>query len=280
MSPACGGSEAARLPDPRQPRGRTQEVRQGQGPPKLPVLEALDALRTRVRSIKALRVRPEAPFSFWVYWRRPWLSRSSSMARRAPRACRSVRGWAAGASSSWSRSIRPGARTPGARAELLNSADMPSFACPTRRRARRCADRAIRRQGDRSLDSASGRARLGVRLSRDGAWPARGDRGLQAREQSRLLFHRRHRAAAAPGGGGPGARRLAGHRQRRLRLFRRRPGDDRRVRGRDRGQLHQGRLPHLCDRAGPQARAGDAGPRRPDAPAAVHARRSAATPRA
>ena len=35
------GAEAGRLPDPRQPRRRAQEVRQGQGPPLLPVLEAL-----------------------------------------------------------------------------------------------------------------------------------------------------------------------------------------------------------------------------------------------
>src|SRR3546814_6912064 len=35
-----------RLPDPRQPRGRAQEVRQGEGPPQLPVLEALTAFST------------------------------------------------------------------------------------------------------------------------------------------------------------------------------------------------------------------------------------------
>ena len=32
------------LPHPRRPRGRAQEVRQGQGPTELPVLQALDAL--------------------------------------------------------------------------------------------------------------------------------------------------------------------------------------------------------------------------------------------
>src|SRR3546814_13771803 len=35
--------EVSRLPDPRQPHGRAQEVRQGKGPPQLPVLEALTA---------------------------------------------------------------------------------------------------------------------------------------------------------------------------------------------------------------------------------------------
>ena len=39
--------EEGRLPDPRQPRGGTQEVRQGQGPPVLPVLQALIALPVR-----------------------------------------------------------------------------------------------------------------------------------------------------------------------------------------------------------------------------------------
>ena len=35
------GAQEGRLPDPRQPRRRAQEVRQGQGPPFVPVLEAL-----------------------------------------------------------------------------------------------------------------------------------------------------------------------------------------------------------------------------------------------
>ncbi len=38
-----GDPEAGRLPDPRQPRGGAQEVRQGQGPPQLPVQQALTA---------------------------------------------------------------------------------------------------------------------------------------------------------------------------------------------------------------------------------------------
>ena len=37
----CARAQEGRLPDPRQPRGRAQEVRQGQGAPQLPVLEAL-----------------------------------------------------------------------------------------------------------------------------------------------------------------------------------------------------------------------------------------------
>jgi ribosomal protein S9 len=36
-----GRAQEGRLPDPRQPHGRAQEVRQGQGPPLLPVLQAL-----------------------------------------------------------------------------------------------------------------------------------------------------------------------------------------------------------------------------------------------
>ena len=39
---AAAGAEAWRLPDPRQPRRRAQEIRQGQGPPQLPVLQALN----------------------------------------------------------------------------------------------------------------------------------------------------------------------------------------------------------------------------------------------
>ena len=37
------GAEGGRLPDPRQPRGRAQEVRPPQGPPQLPVLETLNS---------------------------------------------------------------------------------------------------------------------------------------------------------------------------------------------------------------------------------------------
>ena len=39
--------EKGRFPDPRQPRRRAQEIRQGQSPPQLPVLETLGALRYR-----------------------------------------------------------------------------------------------------------------------------------------------------------------------------------------------------------------------------------------
>src|SRR5207244_488016 len=38
---AAHRAQEGRLPDPRLPRGRAQEVRQGQGPPFVPVLEAL-----------------------------------------------------------------------------------------------------------------------------------------------------------------------------------------------------------------------------------------------
>ena len=43
---AARAGQGRRLPDPRQPRGRAQEVRQGQGPPQLPVLEALSTAST------------------------------------------------------------------------------------------------------------------------------------------------------------------------------------------------------------------------------------------
>jgi small subunit ribosomal protein S9 len=42
---AARRGQGRRLPDPRQPHRRAQEVRQGQGPPQLPVLEALRARR-------------------------------------------------------------------------------------------------------------------------------------------------------------------------------------------------------------------------------------------
>jgi hypothetical protein len=44
-----GALKPGRLPDPRQPRGRAQEVRQGQGPPQLPVLEALLDILARLQ---------------------------------------------------------------------------------------------------------------------------------------------------------------------------------------------------------------------------------------
>ena len=46
------GVESRRLPDPRFACGRTEEIRQGQGPPQLPVLEALIlgfAMQTKTR---------------------------------------------------------------------------------------------------------------------------------------------------------------------------------------------------------------------------------------
>ncbi len=50
LSPLRAGAahrgQARRLPDPRQPRGRAQEVRPGQGPPQLPVLEALSPINS------------------------------------------------------------------------------------------------------------------------------------------------------------------------------------------------------------------------------------------
>src|SRR5207302_3141827 len=50
-------AQARRLPHPRQPRGRAQEVRQGQGPPLVPVLEALS-----VSNIVCERARLACPF--------------------------------------------------------------------------------------------------------------------------------------------------------------------------------------------------------------------------
>ena len=51
--------QGRRLPDPRQPHGRAQEVRQGQGPPQLPVLEALKRFHPDRRGGPAT-----GPFSF------------------------------------------------------------------------------------------------------------------------------------------------------------------------------------------------------------------------
>src|SRR5690606_39830507 len=43
------GAQGGGLPDPRQPRGRAEEVRQGEGPPVLPVLQALISRPVRGR---------------------------------------------------------------------------------------------------------------------------------------------------------------------------------------------------------------------------------------
>jgi hypothetical protein len=48
---AARRAQEGRLPDPRQPRRRAQEVRQGQGPPQLPVLEALTSASVLTRCI-------------------------------------------------------------------------------------------------------------------------------------------------------------------------------------------------------------------------------------
>ena len=47
------GAQARRLPHPRPARGRAQEVRQGQGAPQLPVLEAVIVIPGRGRSPQA-----------------------------------------------------------------------------------------------------------------------------------------------------------------------------------------------------------------------------------
>ena len=56
-------AEAARPPDPRQPRRGAEEVRQGQGPTQLPVLEALSRARQLAFADGALR-ETGAPFFF------------------------------------------------------------------------------------------------------------------------------------------------------------------------------------------------------------------------
>jgi hypothetical protein len=96
--------------------------------------------------------------------------------------------------------------------------------------------------------------------------------------QSGLLFHRRHRPDPAAGLGGHPAARAAALVQCRLGLHRRRQGDDRRVRGRERRQLHQGPVPDL--RPGPvaQACAGDPEAWRPADPADLHAGRGPLRP--
>ena len=101
------GAEAARLPDPRQPRGRAQEVRQGQGPPQLPVLEALDA-----RSVACSRGRfgqPRRSFRLAV-WKPASDERHTGLHRRRGRHHRPADPRAAGARARpRARLHRPGA---------------------------------------------------------------------------------------------------------------------------------------------------------------------------
>ena len=54
-------AQEGRLPDPRQPRGRAQEVWPGQGPPQLPVLEALSAAAS-ADAIRGICERSQVPF--------------------------------------------------------------------------------------------------------------------------------------------------------------------------------------------------------------------------
>ena len=142
-------------------------------------------------------------------------------------------------------STRRGARTPARARELLNAADAVILCLPDEaaREAVALIDNP-QRPGDRRLHRAPDRAGLGLRLSRDGARPARRDRGRAGASPIPAAS----RPASSPWSrplvrGRPGAGRLAAHRQRRLRLFRRRQGDDRRVRGRRRAELHRRALP-------------------------------------
>jgi hypothetical protein len=57
---AAHDGQARRLPDPRQPRRRAQEVRPRQGPPQLPVLEALAVNMTDMTADDASTAAAEA----------------------------------------------------------------------------------------------------------------------------------------------------------------------------------------------------------------------------
>ena len=60
-----GVLEEGRVPNPRRPHGRAQEVRQGEGPTKLPVLQALTAWRYCYAVIPATSRNPAEIINCW-----------------------------------------------------------------------------------------------------------------------------------------------------------------------------------------------------------------------
>ena len=141
--------------------------------------------------------------------------------------------------SSWSASIRRAARTPQARAATAQRR-RPGDPLPARRRRARGGELIARSQraGDRRLHGPQDRAGLDIRLRRTGAGPRSRDRRSVARLQPRLLGHGVPRPGAPACPRRSRACRLAADRTRRFRLYRRRPRDDRGVRGSDLSALH------------------------------------------
>ncbi len=91
-------AQEGRLPHPRLPRGRAQEIRQAQSPPQLPVLEALSARELPNKAAPRARLfvlarkpppptqpRPASP-AHGTRRRRPRATRRGRSAARAPRA--------------------------------------------------------------------------------------------------------------------------------------------------------------------------------------------------
>ena len=122
-----------------------------------------------------------------------------------------------------------------AKADILRQVDLTILCLPdAAARGERGAGRFAgggRAARARRLDRPSRRAGLDLWLRGTRRRPGGADRGGASRRQSGLLRYRRHRHSASAGGRGADRRRPASRDQRRLRLFRRRPPDDRGLRG-------------------------------------------------
>ena len=79
---AARAGQGRRLPDPRQPHGRAQEVRPRQGPPELPVLEALSGSISDTRKGGPATGRPFSVNRIWA--KNPGTDSRSAVRRRSP----------------------------------------------------------------------------------------------------------------------------------------------------------------------------------------------------